>query len=54
MNETNKDVSILKNEVLLYHPQVNLIEMSKGYICCTLREELLIEVDKLAAAAKFD
>lgn len=54
MSEINIDASTLKNEVSLNHSEEKLVEMSNGCICCTLREDLLIEVNKLAATGKFD
>ena len=54
MSEINVDASILKNEVSLNHSEEKLVEMSNGCICCTLREDLLLEVGKLAATGKFD
>lgn len=54
MSEINIDASIIKNEGSLAHIEENLTEMSNGGICCTLREDLLIEVAKLASEARFD
>ena len=54
MSEINIDASTVKNEVSLSHSEEKLIEMSNGCICCTLREDLLLEVNKLAKDGKFD
>ena len=54
MSEINIDSSIVKNEVSLNHSEEKLVEMSNGCICCTLREDLLIEVSKLAQDGRFD
>ena len=48
MSEINIDAGIVKNEVSLNHSEEKLVEMSNGCICCTLREDLLLEVNKLA------
>ena len=54
MSEINIDQSMIKNEVSLSHQEEKLVEMSNGCICCTLREDLLVEVTKLAKTGKFD
>ena len=54
MSEINIDSSILMNEVTLNHSEEKLVEMSNGCICCTLREDLLEEVSKLAQDGRFD
>ncbi|GAA0348268.1 zinc metallochaperone GTPase ZigA [Bowmanella denitrificans] len=54
MSEVNIDAAMVKNEVSLNHSEEKLVEMSNGCICCTLREDLLIEVRKLASSAQFD
>ncbi|MED5476059.1 MAG: zinc metallochaperone GTPase ZigA [Candidatus Neomarinimicrobiota bacterium] len=54
MSEINIDEKMIKNDVSLNHKEEKLIEMSNGCICCTLREDLLIEVAKLAKTGKFD
>ena len=48
MSEINIDESLIKNDVALNHKEEKLVEMSNGCICCTLREDLLIEVTRLA------
>jgi len=54
MSEINIDASIVKNDVSLNHSEEKLVEMSNGCICCTLREDLLLEVNKLAKDGRFD
>ena len=54
MSEINIDASLIQNEVSLNRSEEKLVEMSNGCICCTLREDLLLEVNALAKAGKFD
>ena len=54
MSEINIDSSIVQNEVSLNRSEEKLVEMSNGCICCTLREDLLEEVTKLAQEGRFD
>ena len=54
MSEINIDSAIVKNEVTLNRSEEKLVEMSNGCICCTLREDLLEEVRKLADEGRFD
>ena len=54
MSEINIDQSMIQNDVSLNHKEEKLVEMSNGCICCTLREDLLIEVAELAKSEKFD
>ncbi|MDJ0910833.1 MAG: zinc metallochaperone GTPase ZigA [Woeseiaceae bacterium] len=54
MSEINIDSAIVQNEVSLNRSEEKLVEMSNGCICCTLREDLLEEVTKLAQDGRFD
>lgn len=55
MSEVNIDAALVKsNEAALSRTDEQLVEMSNGCICCTLREDLLIEVSKLAREGRFD
>lgn len=54
MSEINIDAAIVQNEVSLNRSDEKLVEMSNGCICCTLREDLLLEVGKLAKDKRFD
>ncbi|WLG62413.1 MULTISPECIES: zinc metallochaperone GTPase ZigA [Pseudomonas] len=54
MSEINIDGSEVQRDVSLNRAEEKLIEMSNGCICCTLREDLLEEVSKLAREDRFD
>ncbi|POD84904.1 COBW domain-containing protein [Bacillus subtilis subsp. subtilis] len=54
MSEVNIDAGLVKQEGGLSRTDEKLVEMSNGCICCTLREDLLIEVEKLAKDGRFD
>ena len=53
MSEINIDASLNENEITLSHQEEKLVEMSNGCICCTLREDLLLEVNKLTKESRF-
>lgn len=54
MSEINIDSAVIQNEVSLNRSEEKLVEMSNGCICCTLREDLLEEVNNLAKDGRFD
>jgi G3E family GTPase len=54
MSEINIDSAIVQSEVSVNRSEEKLVEMSNGCICCTLREDLLEEVTKLAQEGRFD
>ena len=54
MSEINVDAAIIRGETALSRTEEKLVEMTNGCICCTLREDLLIEVQRLAANGRFD
>ncbi len=54
MSEVNIDEKLVANGTKLSRTDEKLVEMSNGCICCTLREDLMIEVEKLAKMKKFD
>lgn len=59
MSEVNIDASLVERSAdhagaALSRTEERLVEMSNGCICCTLREDLLQEVRKLAAEGRFD
>ncbi|WP_338678668.1 GTP-binding protein [Janthinobacterium sp. TB1-E2] len=59
MSEVNIDASLVKDSAeaagaALSRTEEKLVEMSNGCICCTLRDDLLLEVRRLAAEDRFD
>lgn len=54
MSEVNIDSRLVERGSSLNRVDEKLIEMTNGCICCTLREDLLVEVGKLAQEGRFD
>jgi len=54
MSEINVDADLISAGGSLSRTEEKLVELSNGCICCTLREDLLREVQKLAAEGRFD
>ncbi|MFD1140963.1 GTP-binding protein [Larkinella insperata] len=54
MSEVNVDARLIDQQNTLSRTEEKLVELSNGCICCTLREDLMIEVEKLAREGRFD
>ena len=54
MSEVNIDADLVTANTELSRTDETLVEMSNGCICCTLRDDLLLEVRKLAEEDRFD
>ncbi len=54
MSEVNVDARLVSDGNTLSRTEEKLVEMSNGCICCTLREDLIEEVAKLAQENRFD
>ncbi|MEO0486934.1 MAG: GTP-binding protein [Pseudomonadota bacterium] len=54
MSEVNIDADLVRADTELSRTDETLVEMSNGCICCTLRDDLLQEVRKLAEEDRFD
>jgi G3E family GTPase len=54
MSEVNIDARLVAAGSGVNRTEAKLVEMSNGCICCTLREDLLVEVGKMAREGRFD
>lgn len=54
MSEINVDARLVEEQHTLSRTEERLVEMSNGCICCTLREDLMKEVERLAKENRFD
>ncbi|MEU0117602.1 GTP-binding protein [Streptomyces bobili] len=55
MSEVNIDAALVRGgEAELSRTEERLVELTNGCICCTLRDDLLVEVDRLAREGRFD
>lgn len=54
MSEVNIDAAEVQRDVSLHRGRDELIEMSNGCICCTLRADLLEQISALARQQRFD
>ncbi|WP_443112926.1 GTP-binding protein [Herbaspirillum seropedicae] len=54
MSEVNMDGDDVRRNTELYRGNDELVEMSNGCICCTLRADLLEQVSALARSGRFD
>ncbi|MGY5069609.1 GTP-binding protein [Streptomyces griseus] len=55
MSEVNIDAALVREgDASLSRTEERLVEMTNGCICCTLRDDLLEEVDRLAREGRFD
>jgi G3E family GTPase len=50
----NIDAALVRDAAALTHLEEQLVEMSNGCICCTLRDDLLTEIQRLANEQRFD
>lgn len=54
MSELNIDAAIVAREGQLVQRKEELVRLQNGCICCTLRQDLLLEVTRLAMGKEFD
>ena len=54
MSEVNIDADLVRADTELSRTDETLVEMSNGCICCTLRDDLLAEVRRLANEERFE
>ncbi|MGO0062027.1 GTP-binding protein [Brevibacillus fluminis] len=54
LSELNIDAELVKKGGGVSRTDEKVVEMSNGCICCTLREDLLVEVQRLVEANRYD
>lgn len=54
LSEVNIDARLIEGGAGLSRTEERLVELSNGCICCTLRDDLIQEISRLAAAKRFD
>ncbi|MGQ0464527.1 MAG: GTP-binding protein [Sporichthyaceae bacterium] len=54
MSEITIDAELIRSGAELSRTEERLVEMTNGCICCTLRDDLLVEVERLAREGRFD
>lgn len=54
MSEVNVDAALVADGQGFARTEERLVEMTNGCICCTLRDDLLVEVERLARLGRFD
>jgi G3E family GTPase len=50
----NIDAALVRDAAAPSHSEENLVELSNGCVCCTLRDDLLADVKRLADEKRFD
>jgi G3E family GTPase len=50
----NIDATLVRDAAALSHVEEQIVELSNGCICCTLRDDLLVEIKRLAGEKRFD
>jgi len=54
IGEVNIDADLIANEGVVSGKDENLVALSNGCICCTLKQDLIDQLDELVATGKFD
>lgn len=54
MAEINVDANLIKDGVELSQTEEKMVELQNGCICCTLRDDLITEVKRIALEKKYD
>lgn len=54
LSELNIDALIIENQTSIRKTEDKMIQLSNGCICCTLREDLIIEVNEIVKQGGFD